>query len=214
MCTVQCKWLENIIYKHIVHLSVARVRSFLFRLSRAKVGVTVTPFITVHILWCALSLHINNIYLLNCMPIEIQLNIFLFFLFFCLRGRFPSLLRDFLHYSQWSCSASGSLWKMPDSNMRPLPQKSGALAMCHHISMSHHISYEPPHLQWATTSLNTALWQSYPIKWVRFLKIVFCTGSQVNLLCGFLISMRWAGKARKAVRCFQNIILLRSAYHL
>ena len=35
---------------------------------------------------------------------------------------------------QWSCSASGSLWDMPDSNPAPLPQKSGALPN------------EPPHL--------------------------------------------------------------------
>ena len=55
---------------------------------------------------------------------------YLFRSFFCQRGRFPSLPWDFLHFSQWSCSASGSLWEMPDSNPVPLPQKSG----------------EPPHL--------------------------------------------------------------------
>ena len=47
----------------------------------------------------------------------------------------------FLHYAQWSCSASRSLWEMLDSNPGPLPQKSGALPMSHHISYS-----EPPHL--------------------------------------------------------------------
>ena len=30
---------------------------------------------------------------------------------------------------QWSCSVSGSLWEMPDSNPEPLPQKSGALSI-------------------------------------------------------------------------------------
>ena len=39
--------------------------------------------------------------------------------------------------SQWSCSASGSLWEMPDSNPGPLPQKSGVLPMCYHISNIH-----------------------------------------------------------------------------
>ena len=56
-------------------------------------------------------------------------------IFFCLRGRFPSLPWDFLHKSQWSCSALGSLWEMPDSNPGPLPQKSGALPMSHYISL-------------------------------------------------------------------------------
>ena len=37
--------------------------------------------------------------------------------------------------TQWSCSASGSLREMPDSNLGPLPQKSGSLPMSHHISL-------------------------------------------------------------------------------
>ena len=47
-----------------------------------------------------------------------------YFVFVCLRGRFPSL----------PCSASGSLWEMPDTNPGPLPQKSGPLPDSHHIS--------------------------------------------------------------------------------
>ena len=48
-------------------------------------------------------------------------------IFFCHRGRFPSLPWVFLHYyTQWSCSGSGSLWETPDSNPGPLP-------MSHHI---------------------------------------------------------------------------------
>ena len=48
-------------------------------------------------------------------------NIFLFLR----RVRFPFLPCGFLHYSQGSCSTSGSLCEMPDSNPGPLPQKSG-----------------------------------------------------------------------------------------
>ena len=49
------------------------------------------------------------------------------YLFLASRGRFPSFVWDFYNISQWSCSASGSLWEMPDSNPGPLPQKSVAL---------------------------------------------------------------------------------------
>ena len=51
----------------------------------------------------------------------------------------PSTLR-FYSITQGSCRALGSLWEMLDSNPGPLPQKSGALPMSHHISMSHYIS--------------------------------------------------------------------------
>ena len=45
---------------------------------------------------------------------------------FCLMGR------STLQYGIRSCSPSGSLWKMPDSNQGPLPQQSGALQMSNH----------------------------------------------------------------------------------
>ena len=45
-----------------------------------------------------------------------------------------STLRFFYSITQWSCSAPGSLWELPDSNPGLLPQKSGALPN------------EPPHL--------------------------------------------------------------------
>ena len=51
----------------------------------------------------------------------------------------PSTLRFYI-ITQWSCSTSGSLWKMPDSNPGLQPQKSSALPLSHHISpLSHHI---------------------------------------------------------------------------
>ena len=67
-----------------------------------------------------------------------------FIIFFFAPGvGFPLYPEIFVLYSQWFCSASGSLWEMPDSNPGPLPQKSAALAMSHHISeMSHHISQQ------------------------------------------------------------------------
>ena len=58
---------------------------------------------------------------------------FLFYLCFCLRWRFPPSTLRFYSIEQWSCSAPGSLWEMPDSNPGLLPQKSGALPMSHHI---------------------------------------------------------------------------------
>ena len=39
-----------------------------------------------------------------------------------------------LPITQWSFSASGSLWEMPDSNPDLCPLKSGAILMSHHIS--------------------------------------------------------------------------------
>ena len=57
------------------------------------------------------------------------------FLLFCLRGCLPLYL-EMLQYTQWPCSASGSLWEMPDSNPGPLPKMSGALSTSHHISTS------------------------------------------------------------------------------
>ena len=41
--------------------------------------------------------------------------------FFCLRGRCPLYLEIFYTITQWSCSASGSSWEMPDFNPGPLP---------------------------------------------------------------------------------------------
>ena len=58
-----------------------------------------------------------------------------YFLFFCLRGKLPSLPWVFYFITQWSCSASGSLCEMPDSNPGLLAQKSGALPMSHIISI-------------------------------------------------------------------------------
>ena len=55
--------------------------------------------------------------------------IFFYYLFFAPGVGFPLYPEIFVHYSQWFCSASGSLWEMPDSNPGPLPQKSGALAI-------------------------------------------------------------------------------------
>ena len=40
----------------------------------------------------------------------------LFVYFFGLRLRFPPLPWNFYSITQWSCSAPGSLWEMPDSN--------------------------------------------------------------------------------------------------
>ena len=70
-------------------------------------------------------------------------------------GGFPLYPEIFYFITHWSCSASGSLWEMPDSNPGPLPQKSGALSMSHHISsMSHHISSnEPPHQYYEVNEL-------------------------------------------------------------
>ena len=42
------------------------------------------------------------------------------------------LYPEFYIFTQWSFSEPGSLREMPDSNHRPLPQKSGALPMSHH----------------------------------------------------------------------------------
>ena len=55
-------------------------------------------------------------------------------IFFGLRWRFPPPRWDLYSITQWSCSAPGSLWEMPNSNPGPLPQNSGALPMSHHIS--------------------------------------------------------------------------------
>ena len=61
--------------------------------------------------------------------------ILFFFLSFFVPGvGFPLYPEIFYIITQWSCSASGSLWEMPDSNPRHLPQKCGALPMSHHIS--------------------------------------------------------------------------------
>ena len=59
--------------------------------------------------------------------------VFLIFLkiFFSSVVGFPLYTEIFYIFSQWS-SASESL--MPDSNRGPLPQKSGALPISHHIS--------------------------------------------------------------------------------
>ena len=66
---------------------------------------------------------------------------FFIYLFIASVVGYPLYTEFFYIITQWSCSASGSLWEMPDSNPGPLPQKSGALPMSHHISsMSHHIS--------------------------------------------------------------------------
>ena len=46
---------------------------------------------------------------------------------------FP-LFPEFYIITQWSCSAAGLLWAMPDSYPGPLPQKSGPLPMSHHSS--------------------------------------------------------------------------------
>ena len=75
---------------------------------------------------------------------------FFFFFFLLLLGRFPlSTPRIFYFISQWSCSASaGSLWEMPDTNLGPLPQKSGALPLSHHISI------------WAIIISNTKNWRN------------------------------------------------------
>ena len=45
-----------------------------------------------------------------------------YFFFLPLVGVPPSTLR-FYSITQWSCSAPGSLWEVPDSNPGPLPQK-------------------------------------------------------------------------------------------
>ena len=55
-----------------------------------------------------------------------------FFNFFFFRYLFSLFTEIYYIISQWSCSASGSLWEIPDSNPGPLPQKSGALPMSHH----------------------------------------------------------------------------------
>ena len=57
-------------------------------------------------------------------------------IFFGLRWRSPppSTL-SLYNMTQWSCSASGSLREMPDSNPGLLPQKSGALPLSHHITL-------------------------------------------------------------------------------
>ena len=52
--------------------------------------------------------------------------------FFFFRSLFSLYTKIYYIISQWSCSASGSLWEIPDSNPGPLPQKSGALPMSHH----------------------------------------------------------------------------------
>ena len=46
---------------------------------------------------------------------------------------FPPELISLPILTQWSCSASGSLWEMPDLNPGPVPQKSGALLMSRHL---------------------------------------------------------------------------------
>ena len=57
--------------------------------------------------------------------------------------RFP-LYTEFVYIiTQWSCSTSGSSWKMLDSNPGPLPQKSGALPMSHHISSDYSYRLSP-----------------------------------------------------------------------
>ena len=67
-----------------------------------------------------------------------------YFLFFATRGGFPLSTLRLLHIiTQWSCSASGSLWEMPVSNPGPLPQKSGWCALRYH---------------WATTSPYLNCW--------------------------------------------------------
>ena len=61
---------------------------------------------------------------------------------FCLRGRLPSLPWVFYIITQWSCSTTGSLWEMPDSNWDFCPRS----LVCY---------------QWATTSPKycfTATW--------------------------------------------------------
>ena len=64
--------------------------------------------------------------------------IFYYYYYFFASGvGFPLYPEIFLHYSQGSCSTLGSSWEMPDSNPGPLPQKSGPLAMSHHISVLH-----------------------------------------------------------------------------
>ena len=68
--------------------------------------------------------------------------LFFFKSFFSSGVGFPLFPEIFYIISQWSCSASESLWEMLDLNPGPLPQKSGALPMSHHISTN-----EPPHLQ-------------------------------------------------------------------
>ena len=90
----------------------------------------------------------------------------IFFFLFALELGFPLCTEMFYIITQWSCSASGSLWEMRSSPPPgPLAQMSGELKMSLHFSsepphlqrattfpMSHHISNEPPHLQRATTS--------------------------------------------------------------
>ena len=73
----------------------------------------------------------------KCQPINVDYRSTLYALkfYFCVyflasRGGFPSTLR-FLQYNP-----TVSIWEMPDSNPRPLPQKSGDLPMSHHISIS------------------------------------------------------------------------------
>ena len=91
--------------------------------------------------------------------------------FFCLRGRFPSLPWVVCYImTQWACSASGSLWEMPDSNPGLLAQKSGALPMSHHIfrgggvvvqhSLSHQTSWHAVRLIrnfWPSTEFDLKL---------------------------------------------------------
>ena len=77
--------------------------------------------------------------------------LFLFFLFLSFtQGQVSfSTPRIFYFISQWSCSASaGSLWEMTDTNLGPLPQKSGALPLSHHISI------------WAIIISNTKNWRN------------------------------------------------------
>ena len=95
----------------------------------------------------------------------------IFFFLFALELGFPLCTEMFYIITQWSCSASGSLWEMRSSPPPgPLAQMSGELKMSLHFSnepphlqrattfpMSHHISNEPPHLQRATASPKCSL---------------------------------------------------------
>ena len=67
--------------------------------------------------------------------------------FFVLGGGLPLYPEIFtVCITKWTCSAPGPLREMPDSNPGPLPQKSCALPLTHHISKCRLISFEPPHL--------------------------------------------------------------------
>ena len=82
-----------------------------------------------------MSSSLGQVLFVNLIVHYVHIYIFFVVLFICLAsGGSSTSTPRFYSITQWSCSAPGLLWEMPDSNPGPLPQKS--LARC----------------QWPTTS--------------------------------------------------------------